>query len=124
MRDQFTASSIPSRYPLNGHPVERLVNNANFSFRYVEGVYPAPARRPRYMRIDLYACSSGCLALARPARDGSPPKKVHGSLRLTLGDANTADDIDYALRLLPEVIGRLRRISPLTPAEKRVQEAD
>ena len=111
---------------LNGHPVERLANNANFSFRYVEG-------ESILLLLDAHgicastgsACSSGS---PEPSHvllaTGLTPEEAHGSLRLTLGDANTADDIDYALRLLPEVIGRLRRISPLTPAEKRVQEAD
>ena len=128
MRDRLirgVLDTIPDTR-LNGHPVERLANNANFSFRYVEG-------ESILLLLDAHgicastgsACSSGS---PEPSHvllaTGLTPEEAHGSLRLTLGDANTADDIDYALRLLPEVIGRLRRISPLTPAEKRVQEAD
>jgi len=128
MRDRLirgVLDTIPDTR-LNGHPTERLANNANFSFRYVEG-------ESILLLLDAHgicastgsACSSGS---PEPSHvllaTGLTPEEAHGSLRLTLGDANTADDIDYALRLLPEVIGRLRRISPLTPAEKRVQEAD
>jgi cysteine desulfurase len=128
MRDRLirgVLDTIPDTR-LNGHPVERLANNANFSFRYVEG-------ESILLLLDAHgicastgsACSSGS---PEPSHvllaTGLTPEEAHGSLRLTLGDVNTADDIDYVLRLLPEVIGRLRRISPLTPAEKRVQEAD
>jgi len=128
MRDRLirgVLDTIPDTR-LNGHPTERLANNANFSFRYVEG-------ESILLLLDAHgicastgsACSSGS---SEPSHvllaTGLTPEEAHGSLRLTLGDANTADDIDYVLRLLPEAIGRLRRISPLTPAEKRVQEAD
>ena len=128
MRDRMIRGvfdSIPD-VRLNGHPTERLANNANFSFRYVEG-------EAILLLLDAHgicastgsACSSGS---SEPSHvllaTGIPPEDAHGSLRLTLGDANTMDDIDYLLEVLPEVIERLRRISPLAPPSPRAPEAE
>ncbi|WP_292490186.1 cysteine desulfurase NifS [Methanoculleus sp. 10] len=128
MRDRLireVLSEVPDTR-LNGHPTERLSNNANFSFRYVEG-------ESILLLLDAHgicastgsACSSASLEPSHVLlATGLPHEEAHGSLRLTLGDANTEDDVDYVLSVLPEVIGRLRQISPLTPAGGRVQEAD
>jgi cysteine desulfurase len=128
MRDRLireVLSGVPDTR-LNGHPTERLSNNANFSFRYVEG-------ESILLLLDAHgicastgsACSSASLEPSHVLlATGLPHEEAHGSLRLTLGDANTEDDVDYVLSVLPEVIGRLRQISPLTPAGGRVQEAD
>ncbi|HOI14162.1 MAG TPA: cysteine desulfurase NifS [Methanoculleus sp.] len=128
MRDRLVRgvlASIPDTR-VNGHPKERLANNANFSFRYVEG-------ESILLSLDAHgicastgsACSSGS---SEPSHVllaiGLPREEAHGSLRLTLGDANAKDDIDYVLEVLPEVIGRLRRISPLTPSCPRIPEVD
>ncbi|WP_243671105.1 aminotransferase class V-fold PLP-dependent enzyme, partial [Methanoculleus chikugoensis] len=114
---------------LNGHPVERLANNANFSFRYVEGgesILLLLDARGICASTGGSACSSG--GSLEPSHVllaiGLPHEEAHGSLRLTLGDANTEDDVDYILEVLPEVIGRLREISPLTPPSPRVPEAE
>ncbi|MDK2915736.1 MAG: cysteine desulfurase [Euryarchaeota archaeon] len=126
MRDRLirgVLDAIPDSR-LNGHPTERLPNNANFSFRYVEG-------ESILLLLDGHgicastgsACSSGSLEPSHVLlATGLSHEEAHGSLRLTLGDANTEDDIDYVLEVLPEVIGRLRRISPLTPASCRMPE--
>jgi len=128
MRDRLirgVLGSIPDTR-LNGHPKQRLQNNANFSFRYVEG-------ESILLLLDAHgiaastgsACSSASLEPSHVLLAiGLPHEEAHGSLRLTLGDANTEDDVDYILEVLPEVIGRLRQISPLTPACARVPEAD
>ena len=128
MRDRLireVLSEVPDTH-LNGHPTERLSNNANFSFRYVEG-------ESILLLLDAHgicastgsACSSASLEPSHVLlATGLPHEEAHGSLRLTLGDANTEDYVDYVLSVLPEVIGRLRQISPLTPAGGRVQEAD
>lgn len=47
---------------------------------------------------------------------------AHGSLRLSLGQANTQEDVDYCLEVLPEIIGRLRSMSPLSAASKMREE--
>ena len=59
------------------------------------------------------ACSSGSSEPSHVlSAIGVPPKIAQGSLRLTLGDANSEDDIDYVLEVLPEVVEKLRSISP------------
>ena len=128
MRDRLVRGvlgSIPDTR-LNGHPKERLPNNANFSFRYVEG-------ESILLLLDAHgicastgsACSSASLEPSHVLLAiGLPHEEAHGSLRLTLGDANTGEDIDHVLSVLPEVIGRLRQISPLTPACARMPEIE
>lgn len=117
--------SIPDTR-LNGHPTERLPNNANFSFRYVEGESILLLLDARGICASTgSACSSASLEPSHVLlATGLAPEEAHGSLRLTLGDANMEDDVDYVLSVLPEVIGRLRQISPLTPACARVPEVD
>ncbi|NMA09706.1 MAG: cysteine desulfurase NifS [Methanomicrobiales archaeon] len=128
MRDRLVRGildAIPDSR-LNGHPTERLANNANFSFRYVEGESILLLLDARGICSSTgSACSSGSLEPSHVLLAiGLPHEEAHGSLRLTLGDANTEDDIDYVLEVLPELIGRLREISPLTPPSPRVPEAE
>jgi len=100
---------------LNGHPVERLANNVNVAFRYVEG-------ESILLMLDALgiaastgsACTSASLEPSHVLTAcGLPPEHAHGSLRLTLGHRNTEEDVDYVLEVLPGIIGRLREISPL-----------
>ncbi len=100
---------------LNGHPEQRLPHNANFSFSYVEG-------ESLILGLDLQgiAASSGSACSSRSLQPshvlkalGLPPELVHGSVRMTLGRANTGADIDYVLEVLPGIVERLRRFSPL-----------
>ena len=100
---------------LNGHPTERLPNNVNVAFRYVEG-------ESILLMLDALgiaastgsACTSASLEPSHVLTAcGLPHEEAHGSLRLTLGSRNTDDDIDYVLSVLPGVIERLRAISPL-----------
>lgn len=115
MRDRLMAGilEIPS-CRLNGHPEKRLSGNLNFSFEYIEG-------ESLLLMLDQMgicsstgsACSSGSLDPSHVlSAIGVPPKIAQGSLRLTLGDANSEEDIDYVLDVLPEVVGKLRAISP------------
>ncbi len=99
---------------LNGHPEKRLPGNLNFSFEYIEG-------ESLLLMLDQMgvcsstgsACSSGSLNPSHVlSAIGVPPEIAQGSLRLTLGDANSEEDIDYVLEVLPEVVGKLRAISP------------
>jgi len=102
---------------LNGHPTERLPNNVNVAFRYVEG-------ESILLMLDALgiaastgsACTSASLEPSHVLTAcGLPPEHAHGSLRLTLGSRNTDEDVDYVLSVLPRVIERLRKMSPLTP---------
>lgn len=120
MRDRLMAGilEIPS-CRLNGHPEKRLPGNLNFSFEYIEG-------ESLLLMLDQMgicsstgsACSSGSLDPSHVLRAiGVPPEIAQGSLRLTLGDANSEDDIDYVLEVLPEVVEKLRAISPFYKPE-------
>ena len=100
---------------LNGHPTERLPNNVNVAFRYVEG-------ESILLLLDSLgiaastgsACTSASLEPSHVLTAcGLPPEQGHGSLRLTLGPGNTEDDADYVLSVLPGIIERLRQMSPL-----------
>ncbi len=99
---------------LNGHPVRRLPNNVNFSFVGVEG-------ESLLLRLDLLgiaastgsACSSGDFAPSHVLLAiGVDPELAQGSLRMTVGRANTDGDIDYVLDVLPGVVAELREMSP------------
>jgi cysteine desulfurase len=103
---------------LNGHPTDRLPNNANFSVRYVEG-------EAMLLNLDLEgicastgsACSSGSLEPSHVLLAlGLSHEEAHGSLRFTLGRENTEADIDRVLEVLPPVVSKLRAMSPLAKA--------
>jgi len=117
LRDRLIAgvlSAIPD-VELTGHPTERLPNNASFAFKGVEG-------ESILLSLDLLgvAASSGSACTTGEAQAshvltamGIPPEMAHGSLRLTLGNENTREDVDYVISVLPDIIERLRRMSPL-----------
>ncbi|ABS56639.1 aminotransferase, class V [Methanoregula boonei 6A8] len=105
---------IPHAY-LNGHPTERLPGNINISFEFIEG-------ESMLLWLDDEgicastgsACTSGSLEPSHVLlATGLPVEISHGSLRLTLGDVNTEQDVDTVLEVLPKVVSRLREMSPL-----------
>jgi len=100
---------------LNGHPTKRLPGNVNFSFRYIEG-------ESLLLSLDMKgiaassgsACTSGSLDPSHVLLAmGLIHEIAHGSLRISLGRDNTEEDIDYTLEVLPQIIARLRSMSPL-----------
>ena len=100
---------------LNGHRTQRLPNNVNISFRYVEG-------EALLLRLDLAgiagssgsACTSGSLDPSHVLLAiGLPHEIAHGSLRLSLGTETTDEEVDYVLEKLPEIVSILRAMSPL-----------
>lgn len=109
---------IPARIPdvkLNGHPTERLPNNVNFSIRFIEG-------ESILLMLDLNgiaassgsACTSGSLDPSHVLLAmGLPHEVAHGSLRLTLSEFTTPEEIDYVLDTLPPIVEKLRAMSPL-----------
>ncbi len=106
---------------LNGHRTKRLPGNANFSFEFVEG-------ESLLLNLDLAgvaassgsACTSGSLEPSHVLLGmGLCHEIAHGSLRLTLGRDNTADDVDYVLSVLPGIVGKLRAMSPLYESHQR-----
>jgi len=105
---------------LNGHPEKRLPGNFNVSFEFIEG-------ESMLLWLDDEgicastgsACTSGSLEPSHVLlATGVPVEVSHGSLRLTLGDANTEQDVDTVLAVLPKVVSRLRAMSPLYQNEK------
>ena len=100
---------------LNGHPEKRLPGSANFCFKYVEG-------ESILLSLDMKcigassgsACTSGSLEPSHVLLAiGLPHEIAHGSLRITMGLGNTEEDVDYFLDTIPEIIERLRKMSPL-----------
>ena len=100
---------------LNGHPTQRLPNNTNFCFNYVEG-------ESILLSLDFVgvaassgsACTSASLEPSHVLLALSvPPELAHSSLRMTVGKDNTEEDIDYVLSVLPGIVQRLRAMSPL-----------
>lgn len=100
---------------LNGHRTERLPGNVNFCFEFIEG-------ESLLLSLDLVgiagssgsACTSGTLDPSHVLLAiGLPHEIAHGSLRLSLGDFNTVEEIDYVVKELAEIVERLRQMSPL-----------
>lgn len=101
---------------LNGHPEKRLSNNAHFCFRYIEG-------ESMLLMLDMMgvqassgsACTSGSLDPSHVLLAiGLPHGVAHGSVRFSLSDEITKEDIDYTIEKLAEIVERLRQMSPLT----------
>ena len=117
LRDYFI-SRIQKEIPyakLNGHPTKRLPNNINFSFEFIEG-------ESMLIMLDMKgicassgsACTSGSLDPSHVLLAiGLPHEKAHGSLRLTLSEENTKEEMDLVAEELKQIVDRLRGMSPL-----------
>ena len=117
MRDHLI-DAVLSRIPhsrLNGGRENRLPNNANFSFRFIEG-------ESMLIMLDMAnicassgsACTSGSLEPSHVLLAiGLPHEIAHSSLRLTLGDDNTMEEMDAVVDELEKIVARLRSMSPL-----------
>jgi len=99
---------------LNGHPTKRLPGNANFCFEFIEG-------ESMLLNLDMEgvaassgsACTSGSLEPSHVLLAiGLPHEIAHGSLRLTLGKDNTAEEVEYVIGILPKIVEKLRALSP------------
>ncbi|WP_058486218.1 cysteine desulfurase NifS [Defluviitalea phaphyphila] len=106
---------------LNGHPTNRLPNNINFTFDFIEG-------ESLLLLLDMKgiyassgsACTSGSLDPSHVLLSiGLPHERAHGSLRITIGDENTKAEADYFLEVLPSIVQRLRDMSPLYEEYKK-----
>ena len=100
---------------LNGHPRQRLPGNANFSFQFIEG-------ESLLIMLDMEgicassgsACTSGSLEPSHVLLAiGLPHEIAHGSLRLTLGEENTREEMDQVVEAVKRIVERLRSKSPL-----------
>ncbi len=120
LRDKFIKEllEIPHSF-LNGHPSNRLPNNVAVRFSFIEG-------ESMLLNLDMagVAASSGSACTAKTLEPshvlraiGLKHEEAHGSLLFTLGKQNSEEDVDYAVGLLPDIVKRLRAMSPLTPKE-------
>lgn len=100
---------------LNGHRTKRLPNNVNLSFQFVEG-------ESMLIMLDMKgicassgsACTSGSLDPSHVLLAiGLPHEIAHGSLRMTLGEENTMEEMDYVADNIKEIVEKLRSMSPL-----------
>ena len=109
---------------INGSLTHRLPGNVNFGFEFIEG-------EGILLLLDMLgiaassgsACTSGSLDPSHVLMAiGLPHELAHGSLRLSIGDFTTEEDIDYIIDNLPKVIERLRSMSPLYESYVREQQ--
>lgn len=117
LRDKLI-SGVTARFSqvrLTGHPERRLPHHASFIFASIEG-------ESILLSLDMQgiAASTGSACASRSLVPSHvllamriPPEEAHGSLRLTLGRDNTAEDVDYCLQVLETIVARLRAMSPL-----------
>jgi len=99
---------------INGDTKNRLPNTANISFEYIEG-------EAILLMLDKFgicassgsACTSGSLEPSHVLRAmGVPFTAAHGSIRFSLSRYNTEDEVDYTIQKMPEIVNRLRELSP------------
>lgn len=116
MRDKLMAEILKlPKTRLNGDAVKRLPGSVNFSFEGIEG-------ESLLLMLDMKgicassgsACTSGSLDPSHVLLAiGLPHEVAHGSLRLSLSDENTMEDVDYIIETLPKIVERLREMSPV-----------
>lgn len=116
-----TIKEIQEKIPfvrLNGHREKRLPGNVNFTFEFIEG-------ESLLLMLDMKgiaassgsACTSGSLDPSHVLLAiGLPHELAHGSLRITFGDENTDEEVDYLIDVLSPIVHRLREMSPLYEA--------
>jgi cysteine desulfurase len=109
---------IPNAY-LNGHLTQRLPDNASVRYSFIEG-------ESILLSLDIMGifASSGSACASKTLQPshvllalGLRPEEAHGSLMLTLGRDNTQKDVDKLKSVMPDIVKRLRDMSPLTPKE-------
>jgi len=112
--------TIPESY-LNGHPKDRLPNNANIRYSYIEG--EALIMSLDNEGIQLSSGSACAAKTLEPSHTllacGLKHEEAHGSLVFTLGKNNNREQMEYVVEKLPAIVKRLRAMSPLTPEELR-----
>lgn len=108
---------------LNGDREKRLVNNANFTFEFIEG-------ESLLLRLDMAgiaastgsACSSGSLEPSRTLLAmGLSEQQAHGSLRFSFGKNNTMEEVDITVKKLKEIVADLRELSPLFKVKEEIK---
>lgn len=123
LRDRFIkglVGTVPYSF-LNGHSAKRLPNNVAVRYSFIEG-------ESMLLSLDMLgvAASSGSACTAKTLEPshvliaiGLKHEEAHGSLLFTLGKQNTEEEADYVIGVMPDIVKRLRKMSPLTPKELR-----
>ena len=121
LRDELISGlidPIPYAY-LNGHPTQRLPDNVSVRYSFIEG-------ESILLSLDIMGiyASSGSACASKTLQPshvllalGLEPEEAHGSLMLTLGRDNTQEEVDRLKSVTPDIVRRLRAMSPLTPKE-------
>lgn len=105
---------------VNGGGAPRVPNTANLHLDYIEGEAMVIALDLKGIAVSTgAACSSGSTEPSHVlVAMRVPPQHARGSIRFSLGKVNTSEDVDYLLSVLPDVLSRLRELSPLYAAQK------
>ena len=100
---------------LNGHPTERLPNNANISFMDVEGEAMVLYMDAKGIQASTgSACASASLDPSHVILAlGISYEGAHGSIRFSLGKSTTSEDIEYVIKTMPGIVKKLRHMSPV-----------
>src|SRR5262249_51060067 len=100
---------------VNGLSAPRVPNTSNLWFDYIEGEALVIALDLKGLAVSSgAACSSGAIEPSHVLLAmGLSPQRARSSIRLSMGKQTTSDDIEFAIRVIPETVGRLREISPL-----------
>lgn len=122
LRDYYF-SQVEEKIPdikINGHRTKRLPGNANISFKFIEGESLLLYLDARGICASSgSACTSGSLDPSHVLLAiGLPHEIAHGSLRVTFGDDNSKEDVDFLVDTLVEIVAKLRHMSPLYEAKK------
>jgi cysteine desulfurase len=117
MRDRLQQSILNAveAAGVNGDGAPRVPNTANIYFDYIEGEALVIALDLKGLAVSTgAACSSGAIEPSHVLTAmGQSPDRARASIRFSLGKQNTPEDIDFALRLIPETVTRLRALSPV-----------
>lgn len=110
--------SIPD-VELVGHQEKRLPTTLNIAFHYIEGESVQLMLNNKGVAVSTgSACASGKLEPSHVLIEmGYPHEVAQGAVRFSLGRGNTEEEVRYVLEILPEIIEKLRRMSPLTPQD-------
>ncbi|MBV9574400.1 MAG: cysteine desulfurase [Acidobacteriales bacterium] len=108
---------------VNGSGVPRVPNTTNIYFDFLEGEALIIALDLKGLAVSTgAACSSGAIEPSHVLTAmGLPPERARASVRFSLGKQNTAEDVDFALQLVPETVARLRELSPIYNREALVR---
>jgi cysteine desulfurase len=117
LRDRLERGIVESveQIGLNSGDAPRVPNTSNIYFDCIEGEAMVIALDLKGLSVSTgAACSSGAIEPSHVLTAmGLSPERARASIRFSLGKQNTADDVEFALSLVPEVVARLREISPV-----------